>query len=57
MVKDELVELLGGEYEALKVNSGTTVLMLCGLQGSGKTTTAGKLAKLFAEKNIIKNLY
>ena len=50
LVKDELVELLGGEYEALKVNSGTTVLMLCGLQGSGKTTTAGKLANYLRKK-------
>lgn len=50
LVKDELVELLGGEYEALKVNSGTIVLMLCGLQGSGKTTTAGKLANYLRKK-------
>lgn len=50
LVKDELVELLGGEYEALKVNSGTTALMLCGLQGSGKTTTAGKLANYLRKK-------
>ena len=44
LVKDELVSLLGGDYVPLKVNSGTTILMLCGLQGSGKTTSAGKLA-------------
>ena len=44
LVKDELVDLLGGEYEPLKVNKGTTIVMLCGLQGSGKTTSAGKLA-------------
>ena len=50
LVKDELVELLGGEYEPLKVNSGTTILMLCGLQGSGKTTTAGKLANYVRKK-------
>ena len=50
LVKDELVELLGGEYEPLKVNSVTTILMLCGLQGSGKTTTAGKLANYVRKK-------
>lgn len=50
LVKDELVELLGGEYEALKIKTGTTVLMLCGLQGSGKTTTAGKLANYLRKK-------
>ena len=56
LVKDELIELLGGEYEALKVNSGTTVLMLCGLQGSGKTTTAGKLANYVRKKHNKKPL-
>ena len=50
LVKDKLVELLGGEYEPLKVNNGTTILMLCGLQGSGKTTTAGKLANYVRKK-------
>ncbi len=50
LVKDELVDLLGGEYEPLKVNKGTTILMLCGLQGSGKTTTAGKLANYVRKK-------
>lgn len=48
IVRDELTELLGGaEYEA-KFNwspSPPTVVLLCGLQGSGKTTTAAKLAK------------
>lgn len=56
LVKDELVELLGGEYEPLKVNNGTTILMLCGLQGSGKTTTAGKLANYVRKKHNKKPL-
>lgn len=46
IVRDELVELLGAEET--KVNwspSPPTVILLCGLQGSGKTTTAAKLAK------------
>ena len=51
LVKDELVELLGGEYEPLQINNGTTILMLCGLQGSGKTTTAGKLANYLRKKH------
>lgn len=50
LVKDELVSLLGGDYVPLKVNSGTTILMLCGLQGSGKTTSAGKLANYVRKK-------
>jgi len=46
-VHDELVELLGGNSEGLRYASAPpTVLMLVGLQGSGKTTTAVKLARL-----------
>ena len=51
IVKDELVELLGGTES--KVNftpNPPTVIMLVGLQGSGKTTTAGKLANLFRKQ-------
>jgi signal recognition particle subunit SRP54 len=45
IVHDELVELLGGTVAELALApSGTTVIMLVGLQGSGKTTVAGKLA-------------
>ena len=47
IVKDELVELLGGEDAKLNFTPNPpTVIMLVGLQGSGKTTTAGKLANL-----------
>ena len=56
LVKDELVELLGGKYEPLSINKGTTILMLCGLQGSGKTTTAGKLANYLRKKHNKKPL-
>src|ERR1700682_4184838 len=46
-VNEELVELLGGNSEGLRYGSAPpTVLMLVGLQGSGKTTTAVKLALL-----------
>ena len=45
IVKDELVEMMGGAGSKLTYSpSGFTVLMLVGLQGTGKTTTAGKLA-------------
>lgn len=56
LVKDELVALLGGDYVPLTVNNGMTVLMLCGLQGSGKTTTAGKLASFLRKKHHKKPL-
>ncbi|TMD18872.1 MAG: signal recognition particle protein, partial [Chloroflexi bacterium] len=50
-VHDELVELLGGNATGLKyASSPPTVVMLVGLQGSGKTTTAVKLA-LFARRD------
>ncbi len=44
IVNDELVALLGGDAEELNLSSDPTVIMLVGLHGSGKTTTAGKLA-------------
>lgn len=52
LVHDELVKLLGGEREGVKwAERGITTIMLCGLQGCGKTTTCAKLAARFkAEK-------
>lgn len=50
IVKEELTKLLGGEKEELIINKDFTITMLVGLQGSGKTTTAGKLAN-FLRKN------
>ena len=50
LVKDELVELLGGEASSLETKYNPTILMLVGLQGSGKTTTAGKLANYLRKK-------
>jgi signal recognition particle subunit SRP54 len=44
IVHDELVAVLGGERHALKLERRPSVVMLVGLQGSGKTTTAAKLA-------------
>ncbi len=45
IVRDELTALLGEEGTDLRLDGRPAVIMLCGLQGSGKTTTAGKLAK------------
>ena len=56
IVKDELVSLLGGDYVALETNKKPTILMLVGLQGSGKTTTAGKLANYLRKKHNKKPL-
>ncbi len=56
IVKDELVELLGKEAEPLVVVKPMTVLMMVGLQGSGKTTTTGKLALLLRKKYGLKPL-
>lgn len=51
IVKDELVELLGGEEAPLNLEGNPAILMLVGLQGSGKTTTCGKLANHLRKKN------
>ncbi len=50
IVKDELTELLGGESKPLNLDGDPAILMLVGLQGSGKTTTAGKLANYLRKK-------
>ena len=51
IVRDELTELLGGTQSKITISpSGTTILMLVGLQGAGKTTTAGKLALMLKKK-------
>src|SRR5574344_76828 len=50
IVKDELVELLGREQAPLYVDGKPSILLMVGLQGSGKTTTAGKLAALLRKK-------
>ena len=56
IVKDELVELLGGDKVDLNVQGNPATLMLVGLQGSGKTTTIGKLANLLRKKHKKKPL-
>lgn len=56
IVKDELVELLGGESKPLNLNGNPASLMLVGLQGSGKTTTIAKLANFLRKKQAKKPL-
>jgi signal recognition particle subunit SRP54 len=51
IVHDELIEIMGPTDTEIRFEkTGPTILMLCGLQGSGKTTTVGKLAKMLTEK-------
>src|SRR3954453_11333560 len=51
IVHDELVALMGPSDPSIRIEkTGPTILMLCGLQGAGKTTTCGKLAKLLASQ-------
>lgn len=56
IVKDELTELLGGEQEDICLKGNPAVLMLVGLQGSGKTTTIGKLANFLRKRHSKKPL-
>ncbi|MGB0868195.1 MAG: signal recognition particle protein [Flavobacteriales bacterium] len=56
IVHDELASLMGGDTSELKINTGLTVVLMAGLQGSGKTTFSGKLAnylKTKKNKNIL----
>ena len=51
IVRDELAVTLGGEdAKELRVDGAPAVVLMCGLQGSGKTTTSGKLAKRLASR-------
>lgn len=56
IVKDELTELLGGESVPLNLSGNPAILMLVGLQGSGKTTTIGKLSNYLRKKHAKKPL-
>ncbi len=56
IVKDELVALLGGESAPLNTVGNPAILMLVGLQGSGKTTTIAKLANFLRKKHNKKTL-
>ncbi len=50
IVHDELVAMLGSETDALKFSSPPSVYLMVGLQGSGKTTSTAKIAKMLSEK-------
>jgi len=57
IVHDSLVETLGGESHSIDLNAPAPVaVMLVGLQGAGKTTTAAKIAKRLTERNKVKVL-
>lgn len=51
IVRDELQELLGGDSAPLVINGNPVICMMVGLQGSGKTTTSGKLANFLRKKH------
>ncbi|PQO33978.1 signal recognition particle protein [Blastopirellula marina] len=51
IVQQALIDILGGDSDpALHLKPDVTVLMMCGLQGAGKTTTCGKLARLIGQE-------
>ncbi len=50
IVNRELINLMGPVDHSLHLRGDTTVLMLCGLQGAGKTTTCGKLGRMIKER-------
>src|SRR5580700_5107523 len=53
IVYNELVNLMGPVDHSLQIKrDGISILMMCGLQGSGKTTTCGKLAKMLREQGV-----
>lgn len=56
LVKDELTELMGGDTAGINLSSAPTVILMSGLQGSGKTTFSGKLANFLKSKKTKKPL-
>ena len=52
VVHQELIGLLGEGADGITLNNDVNIIMMCGLQGAGKTTTCGKLAKLLQRSNI-----
>ncbi len=55
VVHDELIALMGGEASELTLSGTPCVIMMCGLQGSGKTTHTAKLARLFKQEGKAQN--
>ena len=56
LVKDELIELMGGEVAGINLSGNPSVILMSGLQGSGKTTFSGKLANYLKTKKNKKPL-
>ena len=56
LVKDELTELMGGEAAGINLSGDPSVILMSGLQGSGKTTFSGKLANFLKRKKTKKPL-
>lgn len=56
LVKDELTELMGGDAEGIDLSGNPSVILMSGLQGSGKTTFSGKLASYLKNKKTKKPL-
>src|SRR5690554_3194987 len=56
IVKDELTELMGGDAEGINLSGTPSVILMSGLQGSGKTTFSGKLANFLKTKKNKKPL-
>tara|TARA_R110000868_G_scaffold21640_12_gene89877 strand:- start:20757 stop:22094 length:1338 start_codon:yes stop_codon:yes gene_type:complete len=56
LVKDELTELMGGEVEGVNLSGNPSIILMSGLQGSGKTTFSGKLANYLKNKKTKKPL-
>lgn len=56
IVKDELTELMGGDATGVNLNGNPSVILMSGLQGSGKTTFSGKLANFLKNKKNKKPL-
>ena len=56
IVKDELIELMGGDASELNINGSPSIILMSGLQGSGKTTFSGKLANYLKSKKNKKPL-
>ena len=57
ILKDELVDLLGGDAAPLELNKKPTIVMVVGLQGGGKTTTIGKIGNMVRKKHAKKPLF
>ncbi len=56
LVKDELTELMGGDVAGINLSGNPTIILMSGLQGSGKTTFSGKLANFLKNKKNKKPL-